>query len=323
MSWGRAARACIERCEGSQGHHQRWHFQHGPIDLVIGIYGPSLVIDEAIEQAWARFEQILPELVAELAFLKAPVPTGIGDVSAFRAPQPMGPIARRMFESCTPYGQLDKTFLTPMAAVAGCVAQEVIGYLQAPGIEKAWVNNGGDIAWYASHANPSVFKVGIPELPEAAAITLRATDQCWGVATSGWRGRSQSFGIADSVTVIARHAGQADVAATLIANQVSLGDRMVSHPKIVQKPANQVKDESDLGDRLVTVEVGRLSSSEIQGALDAGEKYALDLLSRDWIQGAVLSLQGQFRICGGFLPQVLEDDHPWHTPVAFGARVQG
>jgi uncharacterized protein len=314
MTWGRAARACLERFEGSQGHHQRWHFQHGPIDLVIGIHGPSLVIDEAIEQ-------ILRELVAELALLKAPVPTGIGDVGALGGSQPKGPIARRMFQSCTPYGLLDQTFLTPMAAVAGCVAHEVIEYLQAPGIEKAWVNNGGDIAWYASPTSQSVFKVGIPELPEAAAIALRATDQCWGVATSGWRGRSQSFGIADSVTVIARQAGQADVAATLIANQVSLGDRMVSHPQIVQKPANQVKDESDLGDRLVTVEVGRLSPSEIQGALDAGEKYALNLLSRDWIQGVVLSLQGQFRICGGFLPQVLKNDHPRHTPLAFGDRV--
>ena len=310
MSWGRAARACLERCEGSQGHHQRWHFQHGPIDLVIGIHGPSWVIDEVIEQAWARFEQILAELLAELAFLKAPVPTGIGDVSAFRAPELKGPIARRMFESCTPYGQLDRIFLTPMAAVAGCVAQEVIGYLQAPGIEKAWVNNGGDIAWYASPTSQSVFKVGIPELPKATAMTLRAADQCWGVATSGWRGRSQSFGIADSVTVIARQAGQADVAATLIANQVSLGDKMALHPQIVQKPANQVKDESDLGDHLVTVAVGRLSPSEIQGALDAGEKYALELLARDWIQGAVLSLQGQFRICGGFLPRVPKDEHP-------------
>ena len=31
-----------------------------------------------------------------------------------------------------------------------------------------------------------------------------------GVATSGWRGRSHSLGIADSVTVVARNAAAAD-----------------------------------------------------------------------------------------------------------------
>ena len=38
-----------------------------------------------------------------------------------------------------------------------------------------------------------------------------------GVATSGWRGRSHSLGIADSVTVLAATAAMADAAATVIA----------------------------------------------------------------------------------------------------------
>jgi uncharacterized protein len=350
MSWGGAGRACLAReeylKEGRKTGLQRWHFQHGPIDLIIGIEGDSAVLDAAIERAWLRFERVLEELVAELAFLKTPVPTAgsdliesnslndefagyglaglglAGNVLAGKAgsdmglsdpktprlerPAARGLVAQSMFQSCAPYGLLDAIFVTPMAAVAGCVAQNILAFLKEPGIDKSWVNNGGDIAWYAPPHSPRSFSVGIPELSQSASIILRPVDQCWGIATSGWRGRSQSFGIADSVTVIAPSAGSADVAATLIANQVSLRHLVTSHPEIVQKPANQMKDDSDLGDRLVTVSVGVLSGQEVSWALAGGEIFARLLISRGWISGAVLCLQGQFRVCGGFNPQVPE-----------------
>ncbi len=53
---------------------------------------------------------------------------------------------------------------------------------------------------------------------------LRADQPVRGVATSGWRGRSFSLGIADSVTVLAATAAQADAAATVIANAVDVAD---------------------------------------------------------------------------------------------------
>ncbi len=343
MSRGPAVRACLTREEKiiESRHHgvRRWHFQQGPIDLIIGLDGESAVLDAAIERAWTRFETVLEELVAELGFLRTPVPTtdpsfytqticreslgsqtlhgsslpGSG-LSAQKMTRPVlapvrGVIAKSMFQYCAPYGLVDASFVTPMAAVAGCVAQAILADLKAPGIEKSWVNNGGDIAWYAPpHSGPR-FKVGIPELSGGASITLLPADQCWGVATSGWRGRSQSFGIADSVTVIAATAGQADVAATLIANQVSLRHLAGEHPQVVQKPAHQIKDDSDLGDRLVTVSVGHLSGADVASALDSGETFANLLLSRGWIRGAVLCLQAEFRICGGFRPQGLGRDH--------------
>ena len=38
-------------------------------------------------------------------------------------------------------------FITPMAAVAGAVAEEVLGaMMRAAELERAYVNNGGDIA---------------------------------------------------------------------------------------------------------------------------------------------------------------------------------
>jgi uncharacterized protein len=313
--------------------------QQGPIDLIIGIEGEPAVLDAAIERAWLRFERVLEELVAELAFLRTPVPiTGsnlvesnlangnfagnglagnglTGNAQSYngladpkrtgleRTPA-RGPVAQSMFQSCAPYGLFDAIFVTPMAAVAGCVAQEILAFLKEPGIDKSWVNNGGDIAWYAPQQSLQSFNVGIPELSQSASIILRPVDQCWGIATSGWRGRSQSFGIADSVTVIAPSAGCADAAATLIANQVSLRHLVANHSQVVQKPANQIKDDSDLGDRLVTVNVGVLSGLEVASALEVGESFARLLVSRDWIRGAVLCLQGQFRVCGGFNPEV-------------------
>src|SRR6185436_20530429 len=51
----------------------RWHFQQGPIDLVLQAWGRDAECARAYEQAWARFQSVLPELVAELSILKEPV----------------------------------------------------------------------------------------------------------------------------------------------------------------------------------------------------------------------------------------------------------
>jgi len=39
---------------------QRWHFQHGPIDLVISADGDAAALASAHAAAWQRFEQVLP-----------------------------------------------------------------------------------------------------------------------------------------------------------------------------------------------------------------------------------------------------------------------
>ena len=114
-------------------------------------------------------------------------------------------------------------FVTPMAAVAGAVADTVLAAIRTtPGIERAYVNNRGDIA---IHLTPGqVIDIGVvPELRRplaTAALRLRHGQGIGGVATSGWDGRSFSLGIADAVTVLAASAAEADAAATLIANAV-------------------------------------------------------------------------------------------------------
>ena len=208
----------------------RWHFAHGPIELVIGADAggaavrpaglePSSgaefdLLTQAHEAAWQRFQTVLQELVAELPLLRQPVQAG---------PCPVrGVVARRMWQACA---ALPTDFITPMAAVAGAVAQEIlVPYTQA-GVRRAFVNNGGDIALHL--APGTQWRVGlVADIAKRrnaldGGFVIDSQDPVRGVATSGWRGRSHSLGIADAVTVLAATAAQADAAATVIANAVS------------------------------------------------------------------------------------------------------
>jgi len=186
-------------------------------------------------------------------------------------------------------------FITPMAAVAGSVAEEVLGaMLRQAKLERAYVNNGGDIALHL--ADGEHFTVGLVDRPDRAGLLrtmiIDADDPTRGVATSGRHGRSFSLGIADAVTVLARTASQADAAATIIANSVDLP----GHPAIVRCPAHDLQPDSDLGARLVTRDVGELSSGEIESALEAGTACARQLLAAGLIDGAALSLHGEMRV---------------------------
>jgi len=262
----------------------RWHFQHGPIDIVIGADGDAPALAAAHEAAWQRFQTVLPELVAELPVLRRPV----------RGPCALqGVIARRMWLACRPY---HSAFITPMAAVAGAVAQELIACYERAGVRRAWVNNGGDIALHL--APGASVRVGLfadlarldpAEVRTDAHFEVHADLPVRGIATSGWRGRSFSLGIADSVTVLARTAARADAAATMIANAVDVAD-----PRIRRVPANQLKDDTDLGDMPVTVDVPPLDAETIQRALWAGQKRARALQREGLIYSAVLVCQSEW-----------------------------
>jgi len=276
------------------GH--RWHWHHGPIDVVAEAHGEAAVVAAAHEAAWQRFESLLDELVSELPLLRQPIGAahGLHDLH--------GPVARRMWQACAPFSA---GFITPMAAVAGAVAQELIACYQRAGIERAWVNNGGDIALhlapgasarvgvFADLANFDVRDALAPgrELPVDGAFVLQADMPVRGVATSGWRGRSFSLGIADSVTVLAETAAEADAAATVIANAVDVVDAAIT-----RRPARDCKDQSDLGDIPVTVDVGPLSPAQVRRALDAGAARALALQREGRIWSAVMVCQGQWQV---------------------------
>ncbi|MDM0046644.1 UPF0280 family protein [Variovorax dokdonensis] len=274
----------------------RWHFQHGPIDIVAQAEGDPRALARAHEATWLRFETILDELVGELRLLRRPVAETKTE-QAFR-----GPIARRMWLACeAASAPLGHAFITPMAAVAGSVAQELIASYDMPGIERAWINNGGDIALHLAPGRSA--RVGVFadlsrfDLRDAGPLAvdgsfeIHAAMPVRGVATSGWRGRSFSLGIADSVTVLAASASQADAAATLIANAVDVNDAAIR-----RLPASQCKDDSDLGDLPVTVDVAPLAPEQVRRALEAGMQCAIRLQQAGVIHSAVLACQGQWRI---------------------------
>ena len=162
-------------------------------------------------------------------------------------------------------------FLTPMAAVAGSVADEIIAAMRAAAdLDKAYVNNGGDIAVHLAPGNEMRAAIAGTGHGLADRLAISAADPVRGIATSGWRGRSFSLGIADAVTVLAKDAAAADAAATLIANAVDLP----GHGAIIRQPANELSPDSDLGDRLVTTDVGPLTPIEIEDALGRGTSVA-------------------------------------------------
>ena len=253
----------------------RLHLNHGPIDLILQGWGDARALRAGYAAAVDRFDTILAELVSELPALRSP-----------DAPV-TGPTARLMAAAVAPFRPI---FITPMAAVAGAVADTILRALIRPGITRAYANNGGDIALHldpGEHLTCAVAGAG-------GSVTIHATDRVRGIATSGWRGRSWSLGIADSVTILAKTAAEADAAATIVANAVDLP----GHPAITRRPAHECQADSDLGHRLVTTHVAALTANEAQTAVARGAAAGQAALSRGLIDGALIFLHPAVRTLG-------------------------
>ena len=187
---------------------RRLHLHDGPIDIVLEAFGHCQQVQLAYGAAIHRFATILDELCSELPLLRQ-------QADLLEQP-PRGTIARRMFAAVMPFAQ--RHFITPMAAVAGAVAQEVLSAMtESATLARAYVNNGGDIALHLSSGES--FAIGMVEGPDRPSMfgttNFDSTCEVRGIATSGWRGRSFSLGIADAVTVLAPTASMADAAATI------------------------------------------------------------------------------------------------------------
>jgi len=264
----------------------RTHFSHGPIDIVVQVDATDSISSErAIKIAWKRFQNILEELCSELPLLRSPQRTKWARLQ--------GPVAKRMADAAS---GLD-TFITPMAAVAGAIADELRALICAEAeVRRAIVNNGGDVSLYLAPGNEC--QIGLVSNPDAglAGGTLRisADDDVQGVATSGWRGRSHSLGIADAVTVTAADCAIADAAATIIANTIDLP----GHPGVRRSPASQLSPDSDLGDLLVTTGVQNFSTAEAKMALNRGRSVASKLVTRGVIRSAAMFLCDESMVVG-------------------------
>src|ERR1700759_2700182 len=200
---------------------RRLHLQDGPIDLIVEAKSEAAAVRKAYEAAARRFTGLLDELCEELIELR-------------RAADPKrsalkGIVARRMHAAVAPFAA--DCFITPMAAVAGSVAEEILGAMMDEGrLDRAHVNNGGDIALHLAEGEQ--FTVGLIDRPDSQGLmrtmVIGAGDPIRAIATSGRHGRSFSLGIADAVTVLGKTASMADAAATNIGNAVDLP----GHPAI-------------------------------------------------------------------------------------------
>jgi ApbE superfamily uncharacterized protein (UPF0280 family) len=278
---------------------RRLHLHDGPIDLIIEANGAPRAVSGAYEAAARRFVTILDELCSELPLLRTSARQG--------SERPRGAVAQRMFAAVEPY--CEDCFITPMAAVAGSVAEAILESMtEAATLERAYVNNGGDIAIHL--ADSCGYKIGMVERPDRpslfGSLEISTADPVRGIATSGWRGRSFSLGIADAVTVLADCASAADAAATVIGNAVNLPD----HPGISRIPARGISPDSDLGDFLVTRGVEPLSCSEIFAALDSGVREADALRAQGLIHSSALCLQGYTRVVSPLLAQASIESSP-------------
>jgi ApbE superfamily uncharacterized protein (UPF0280 family) len=275
---------------------RRLHLHDGPIDVIVEADGNPQAISAACESAARRFVSILDELCSELPLLRSRVQRN--------SQSPRGPVAQRMFAAVEPY--CEQCFITPMAAVAGAVAETILeSMLGAASLDRAYVNNGGDIALHL--ADRQSYKIGMVERPDCpslfGSLEISSADPVRGIATSGWRGRSFSLGIADAVTVLADSAPSADAAATVIGNAVNLP----GHPCIKRVPAREISPDSDLGDLRVTRGVESLSDSEIFAALDSGFRVAETLRARGLIHSSAFCLQSHTRVVSPVLAQVSID----------------
>ena len=254
----------------------RLFLQHGPTNIVIEALG----IDKSLAYLNAKnyFETLLEELVLDLTLLKKEV------------------VLNRKFNNKISQSMQDATerfipsFITPMAAVAGSIADNILKVLiDDTHLEKAYVNNGGDISFYLNENQ--TMKGSLAAIPNMIT-EIKHKNSSRGIATSGWRGKSFSRGIADSVTVLANNAAIADAAATMIGNAVDIYD----HPNIKKKPANFIYEDSDLNNLLVTVEVGKLTKIEIKKALKNGYQTAIEYVQKDLINAALIQLSDYFCI---------------------------
>ncbi|ETA50288.2 hypothetical protein P279_20255 [Rhodobacteraceae bacterium PD-2] len=262
----------------------RLRLTHGPIDVIVTAEGGAKAVRTAFHRAAEAFRPLLSDLVAELPRLRSA-----------SGPMPRGVVAQHMTRATAPFAP---AFVTPMATVAGAVADHLLAAILTPGhgLDSLTVNNGGDIALW-SRTRP--LTAAICDNPAKGTLPARVSiapgQGIGGIATSGRHGRSHSLGIADAVTVLAREAATADAAATFIANAVDLP----GHPAILRRPARDLSPDSDLGTRLVTTGLGPITAGETQQALAAGVTLAEAFATRGLIAAAFLSLNDHARTVGG------------------------
>lgn len=208
------------------------------------------------------------------------------------------PLGAKMLESIQSVGDPN---LTPMAAVAGTIADGVADFLFSRGMTKVIINNGGDIA--VRLMAPHSVRVGLREDVNSKAfsrgvslnVPFQKEGASFGVATSGLGGRSLTCGIASAATIIAKTASLADAAATAVANA-----SFVNGPGVVRRPAETVDPQTDIPGISVTVQVRNLDHETRRKAISRSLSLAQKLVKGETILGAMVAVDGKIGMTSFF-----------------------
>ena len=250
--------------------------------------GPTNIIAEAFSSEKIEIynliceysSKFLKDLSLEIETLKKPTSQKNKFVSD---------IANTMFESTQLFLP---NFITPMASVAGSISELLLlKVLEKFDVNKIYINNGGDISLYITKNEKFNFSIGGET---NFVVEYSDTDGFGGIATSGWKGRSFSMGVADSVTVIAEKASIADAAATIICNHIDLENSK----KVKKTIANNLYEDTDLDNKLITVSVESLTEAEIKQALSKGKIISEHYISKNLIKSVIINLQDNVLILG-------------------------
>lgn len=240
---------------------------------------------QPLGREWHRLEGLVSRWLEDL---KRYLPLARKPWPLLTSPEGWPRVLRRMYIAVKTAGDPD---LTPMAAVAGTIAELVGDYLAEQGATKVLVNNGGDIAIRLSRGEKT--RVGVaPRLgaPPSHYLDIRAGDHIGGVATSGRGGRSFTLGIADAAVAVASSAAVADACATVLGNAVN-----VDSPLIQRRPARELDPATDIPELLVTTAVGSLPVELQAAALERGIEAGRRLVESGVLLGAVVYLNGLIR----------------------------
>ncbi|MBI5252097.1 MAG: FAD:protein FMN transferase [Desulfomonile tiedjei] len=264
--------------------------EYGPMRMFIdgslhGVRQPKLCV-QAAEKAIGFLE----EIAAHRLSVQAPF--------HMLAEPPQQLLTHVMWEAVSSVADDD---LTPMAAVAGTIADAVADFLEAEGLTKIAVNNGGDVAVRVKHGEALV--VGIrPDVQKNSLshrIVVTHDMQIGGICTSGLGGRSLTRGIASAATVFAARASVADAAATAVANAT-----YVPSAAVHRASAESIDPNTDLRCVDITVDVDELTPGEIERGLTGGIRRAENLVERGLIKGACVAVKGRMACTQAIAPTI-------------------
>ena len=273
-------------------------------ETVLAECGPMRLAIRAWQNGRPQIALCRQAAQASFAYLEAVAKhkTVLSDFAGNIKALPENDLAQRMIESVRAIGDID---LTPMAAVAGTLADAVADWLFIRGSSKVVVDNGGDIA--IRLAAGETVTVGIrPQINRFDISHIAQLDDrrpSWGVTTSGLGGRSFTRGIASAVTVLAASASVADAAATAIANACFVRDK-----NIRQAPAEQIDPNTDLAGKMVTISIGKLTGDKRKVAQINALQRAEDLVACGVIAGALIFQDSLFSMTSSLAARIRRID---------------